>query len=151
MMAISESAKPTVYQRAGWIVLFVLAILLALNSLFFGLLGVTPDIFETDTGVAWSEFSGAYPTVAILLDLAERLNGTGYFGTALFAAVVTFFGLRKGARWAWVALWIFPAVLSLGAIWFFTHDQPGIGAFYAGVTAISLIGLLLSFRLVSPK
>ena len=150
-MAISEPAKPTAYQRAGWIVLFVLAILIALNSLFFGLLGVTPDIFATDTGVAWSEFSGAYPTVATLLDLAERLNGTGYFGTALFAAVVAFFGLREGARWAWVSLWIFPAVLSLGAIWFFTHDQPGIGAFYAGVTAVALIGLLLSFRLVSPK
>lgn len=150
-MTISESAKPKAYQRAGRIVLFVLAILLSLNSLFFGLVGVTPGIFETDTGVSWSEFSGAYPTVARLLDLAERLNGTGYFGTALFAAVVAFFGLRKGARWAWLSLWIFPAVLSLGAMWFFTHEQPGIGAFYAGVAAVALLGLLLSFRLVLPK
>jgi len=101
-MTLSDSSKPGAYQRAGWVILLVLSILLAVNSLFFGLVGVTPAIFETDTGVAWGEFSGAYPTVATLLDLAERLNGSGYFGTALFTAIITFYGLRKGIRWTWM-------------------------------------------------
>lgn len=150
-MTVPDSFKPKPYQRAGWIILFVLAILMTLNSLFFGLMGVTPEIFEQDTRVAWGDFSADYPTVATHLDLAERLNGSGYFGTALFAAIVTFFGLRKGARWSWYALWNFPAVLLLGAVWFFTHNQPGIGAFYSGAAAVAILGLLLSFRPVSPR
>jgi hypothetical protein len=144
----SVSTKLKGYSRIGWIILFVLAILMVLNSLFFGLRGVTPEFFEVDTGVAWTSFSADYPTVATHLDLAERLNGSGYAGTALFAAVLAFFGLRSGARWAWNALWIFPGVLSLGALWFFTHNQAGIGAFYVGTALVAILGLVLSYKLV---
>lgn len=150
-MTASDLIKPKPTQRAGWIILFVLSILMAANSLFFGLMGVTPEIFEIDTGVAWSDFAADYPTVATHLDLAERLNGSGYFGVMLFAAMVTFFGLRRGERWAWYALWIFPGVLSLGAAWFFTHNQAGIGFFYSGAAAVALLGLLLSARLGNTR
>ena len=153
-MSVSDSIKTQTgetqlkaSQRAGWVIVFVLATLMVLNSLFFGLIGVTPEIFEVDTGVAWSRFSADYPTVATHLDLAERLNGSGYAGTALFAAVLAFFGLRAGVRWAWYALWIFPGVLALGALWFYTHNQAGIGAFYIGAAMVAVLGLILSYRL----
>ena len=142
--------SPRAYQRAGWMVIFGLSLVLAGNSLFFGLTGADPEIFETDTGVAWSAFSDDYPTVATLVDLAERLNGTGYFGMSLFAAVVALFGLRKRARWSWYALWLFPAALLLRAGWFFTHDQPLVGGFYSAVAATAVVGLLLPFRLLFP-
>jgi hypothetical protein len=144
----SELTKPKASHKAGRMIVFVLAFLMVLNSLFFGLMGVTPEFFEVDTGVSWSSFSADYPTVATHLDLAERLNGSGFAGTALFAAVLAFFGLRSGARWAWKALWIFPGVLSLGAVWFFTHNQAGIGAFYVGAAIVAILGLVLSYRSV---
>ncbi len=147
----SDLTKPKASHRAGRLIVFVLAILMVLNSLFFGLAGVTPEIFEIDTGVEWSRFSADYPTVARHLDLAERLNGSGYAGTALFAAVLAFFGLRSGTRWAWYALLIFPGVLSLGALWFFTHEQAGIGAFYAGAALVALLGLALSYRMLDKN
>jgi hypothetical protein len=147
----SDSTKPKASHRAGWMIIFILAILMVLNSLFFGLIGVTPEIFEVDTGVTWSAFSTDYPSVARHLDLAERLNGSGYAGTALFAAALAWFGLRRGHRWAWYALWIFPGVLCLGALWFFTHDQAGIGAFYVGVAMVAILGLVLSYRSVQEQ
>lgn len=146
-----ELTQPKVSHKAGRMIVFVLAVLMVLNSLFFGLMGVTPEFFEVDTGVSWSSFSADYPTVATHLDLAERLNGSGFAGTALFAAVLAFFGLRSGARWVWKALWIFPGVLLLGALWFFTHNQAGIGAFYVGAALVAILGLLLSYRLTGSN
>jgi hypothetical protein len=35
-------------------------------------MGITPEIFMVDTGVVWVEFANTYPTVASLLDLADR-------------------------------------------------------------------------------
>lgn len=137
---------PNRSQRAGWIIILVLGLLMTLNSLFFGLLGVMPEIFEVDTGVTWAQFSADYPTVAAHLDLAERLNGSGFLASALFAAVLAFIGLRRGERWAWNALWIYPGVLLLGATWFFTHNQAGIGAFYVAAASIAIVGLLLAAR-----
>jgi hypothetical protein len=133
-------------QRAGWLIVLILALLMILNSLFFGLLGVMPEIFEFDTGVSWAQFSANYPTVAAHLDLAERLNGSGYMAAALFSAVLAFVGLRQGVRWAWNALWIYPGVLLLGATWFFTHNQVGIGGFYVAAASIAVLGLLLASR-----
>jgi hypothetical protein len=138
--------KPKTYKRAGWIILFILGILMAINSLFFGLLGVTPEIFEFDTGVAWTNFASDYPAVAAHLDLETRLNGSGFFGVALFAAALAFFGVRRDERWAWKVLWIFPGILTLGSVWFFMHNRPGLGFFYIGAAGIAILGLLLSSR-----
>ena len=148
--AVQQSEK--VYQKRAWLILFVLGILLTLNALIFAVMGTTPAIFEVDTGVAWSEFSTAYPTVAVAVDLETQLNGTGYFGTALFATLVTFFGFRKGERWAWYTLWVLPLVLGLGAVWFATHNQPGGLSIFYGITAlIAVAGLLLPIRKFFPR
>jgi hypothetical protein len=139
------------YYKNAWIIMFVLGILLSIDHLTYALIGFTPEIFEMDTGVPWAEFYGAYPTVATLVVVAERLSATGYLGMALFTTTVSFFGLRKGERWSWYALWIFPIVYGLGVAQMFQHEQIVFGLAYGVVTVLAVIGLLLPMRKIFLK
>jgi hypothetical protein len=101
--------------------------------------------------VPWVEFSGEYPTIATVVVVAERLSATGYLGMALFTTIVSFFGLRKGERWSWYALWIFPIVYGLGVAQMFQHEQIVFGLAYGVVTVLAVIGLLLPMRKIFLK
>lgn len=139
------------YQRYAWILLFVLEILLALNILIVIALAADPATFEMDTGVAWAEFSAAYPTVATAYRLEQTLAYVGYLSLALLALFVTYFAFRQGRRWAWVALWVLPGALALTAVLLALSDQPGLGAYYGGFAIVVAIGLLLPIRQFFPK
>lgn len=139
-----------IYQRYAWLILFVLCIFLILNMLFLFVAPVE-EIFEMDTGVAWSEFSTDYPDVASEYLLEQRLLYTAFLGIALFGLVIAFGGFRKGQRWAWYTMWVFPATLILTVIVLALHGQPEIGAFYVVFVVIALLGLLLPFRKFFPN
>ena len=59
------------YQKHAGLILFVLGILLALNRVVLAAFDLS-EISEDDTGVAWSEFSEAYPSVPSRASHARR-------------------------------------------------------------------------------
>jgi hypothetical protein len=66
-----------------------------------------------------------------------------FFGFAIFnlyAFLVLLIPFRQGYQWAWVATWLLPIGLALPA----TLD-PDI-AFYYGVAAVCVVGLLLTMK-----
>lgn len=141
----SKLRKPRTYQRIGWIIIMVLGVLMAINSIAFGMGGAAPAMFKQDTGVSFDEFAKAYPTVLDKVQIAEGLNGTGFMGVSLFAAVIAFYGLRSGSRWAWNALWILPVTFAIGAAWFILGSRVDLGGYYILTTVLFIAGLALSF------
>lgn len=146
----NQQSSEKAYQKYAWIILFGISILLVLNMLFLFFAPVS-DIFESDTGVSWAEFSTDYPNVANAYLLEQRLLYAGFLGIALFGVIITFGAFRKGHRWAWYAMWVFPATLTLTAILLAFHDQMGISIFYIVFILVSVIGLLLPYRKFFPK
>lgn len=150
-MTTTKTTDEKVYQKYAWILLSLVGILLALNILAVAVFISGPDQFETDTGVAWSEFAAAYPSVATAYKLEQRLAYMGFVSLSLFALVITLVGFRQGHRWAWYAMWLLPATLALTAVLLALSDQPGIGAFYGIFVIVTIIGLLLPYRKFFPK
>ncbi len=128
-----------------------LGILLVVNILIVA--GVEDHAleFKKDTGVAWDEFTAAYPGVAASYIQEQRLLYMGFASLALFALVITYFGFRQGHRWAWFAMWLLPITLTLAALLLSQSRRPEIGAFYGGFTGVAVIGLLLPIRKFFPK
>lgn len=150
-MSAERGSPENVLQKYAWLIPFVLAILLSLNTAFILVRGTDPGVFEMDTGVAWSEFSDAYPTVATLLTLQERLLAAGVMGFGLYAAVVTYLKYRKGERWAWYTMWLLPGMLALLAALLYLHDQANVGIYYVGAAAVAVLGMLLPVGKFFPK
>jgi hypothetical protein len=137
--------KPKTVQKIGWIIIMVLGVLMAANSIVFGMGGAAPGIFKQDTGVSFDEVEKVYPTVIDKVQIAEGLNGTGFLGVSLFAAVIAFYGWRSGSRWAWNVLWILPVTFSIGAAWFIVGSRVDLGGYYIFTTVLFVAGLALSF------
>jgi hypothetical protein len=151
-MSTEIQAAEKVHQKYAWLILFAIGLLVMFSTAFIVLNGANPPSqFETDTGVAWNDLKGDYPTVATLVSLLELLVGSGFFAIGLFATVIAVTKYRKGERWAWVILWILPGVLALAALMFFTHNQAYVGYYYIGLVAIAVLGLLLPIRKFFPK
>ena len=150
MSSVSQTSQKA-YQKYAWIVLLVIGILLSLSGLFIVFQPVDEVEFESSTGVAWSELLSSEPEVADYIIRLERLLGASAFGIALFGTVVTFFRFRKGERWAWYVMWLFPLVFGMYAAIFFISAAQGLGLFYGGGTLITLLALLLPIRKFFPK
>jgi hypothetical protein len=66
-------------------------------------------------------------------------------GLGLLAVLVSLFPYRRGERWAWYALWLFPITIGAVAARMLV-DQYSTGYFYAGLTAIAALALALPAR-----
>lgn len=140
-----------IYEQYSWIVLFLLGLMLTLSTFGILLMGADPPRqFETDTGVDWALFESDYPSVARLVTLYELLLASGFFGCALFATGISVTKFRSGERWAWYILWIFPLILALASLLFFSHEQAYVGYFYAGASLLGLLAMALSYRRFFP-
>jgi hypothetical protein len=140
------------YQKYAWLLLFVPGILFTLSSIALALTGgFDMSSFEESTGTAWSEFSAAEPAAAAFILQLERLIGVGSTGFALFAAAIAWTSYRRGVRYAWYIMWIFPLILGVKAVVFFDGDAVGLGAYYGVVAVIALLGLLLPYRKFFPQ
>ena len=143
MKSASQSGQK-LYQRIGWVLLFVLSALVALSSLFIAFAGPDESDFLSSTGINMADLSTAQPKVADYIDRLDRLVGAAGFGFGTMAAAVTFFGLRRGFKWSWYVMWTLPVVLAGWATIFFVFDAAGLGSFYTGAGALSAIGLILT-------
>jgi hypothetical protein len=149
-MTTAHHSSERAYQKYAWVILLALSILLLVLILIVAGIEDHALEFQKDTGVAWDELMAAYPGVAAAYTLNLRLLYVGYASLPLFSLVVTYFGLRPGHRWAWYALWVLPAALTLTAILLASGRQPGVGAIYGSFAVVAVVGLLLSYRKFFP-
>jgi hypothetical protein len=66
-------------------------------------------------------------------------------GFGLLAAVVSVIPYRRGERWAWYALWLFPVTIG-GVAARMLVDQYPAGYYYAGITTVALVARLIPIR-----
>jgi Mn2+/Fe2+ NRAMP family transporter len=122
MSAITQIDTEKAYQKYAWVILFALGVLLTLNNLILLVAGIA------------------------------QASAIGYLGFSLLATVIAFFNYRNRERWAWYAMWIFPAVLVLTAIRLFSENEDrGLALMFTAFAALSLLGLLLPSRMFFPK
>jgi hypothetical protein len=124
--------------------------LLALISVFVTAsatwVGLTPAGDQTElAGRAWDQFASQDPEVAYLFSRQLHTIGLQGAGFGLLAAIVSLFPYRRGERWAWYAMWLFP--LTIGAIAArMLVDQYPAGYYYGGITVTALAALLIPIR-----
>jgi hypothetical protein len=133
----------------SWGPLNVVSTFVALSALWVAL---TPAGDQTElTGRAWDQFASQDPEVAYLF--SRQLNILGFLGAGfgLLAAVVSIIPYRLGERWAWYALWLFPATIG-GVAARMLVDQYPAGYYYAGVTTVALVALLIPIsKVLRPR
>ena len=146
-MINAVQSQEKAYQKYAWVILFVLSILLVVNIAFVAVFEDHPSEFGKDTGATWSAFTSAYPDVAAAYTFQQHLVYAAFASLALFALLASYFGLRKGDRWAWFSLWLLPAMLILTTLLFFLQSrQPAVGFVYGIYALVAVIGLLLTYR-----
>jgi hypothetical protein len=79
---------------------------------------------------------------------SDSTPAIGFAAFNLYALVVIWIPFRRYERWAWYTTWILPAGLALPAI---LESNPGIVIFYSTVSAVLVLGLLLTLRDFFPK
>jgi hypothetical protein len=85
-------------------------------------------LFAGITGMTWDELKAADPAAARFIDGQVRLGGAELLLIGLLSLAITVFGLRRGQRWAWVTMWLWPAWLVLLMIMLLlTEKVPGAG------------------------
>ena len=113
-------------------------------------------LFQRLTGTTWADLQATDPGAANLIDWQVRASGTNLLIMGILMVAVSFTGFRKGDRWAWYAMWVWPlwtilAILLLSS----AATQPGPGTpipILSGsvLLVISLVALAMSYRKFFP-
>jgi hypothetical protein len=139
MMGESASRVPWV----SWGLLTVVSTFVALSALWVAL---TPTGDQTElAGRTWEEFAQQDPEVASLYSMDLGVLGMLGAGFGLLAAVVSVIPYRRGERWAWYALWLLPVTIG-GVAARMLIDQYPTGYYYAGLTTVAAVALLIPIR-----
>lgn len=124
-MTNTHAKRGNFFVRHGWKIFLVI-------SLIFGLFGIgdfslgmkaDPAIAESITGVTWEQTQTNSPEVAHLIDMQVRAGGVHLIVLSALSVVICLLGYRRGQRWAWYALWIFPIWMVLLFVLFFTASR----------------------------
>lgn len=114
-----------------WAVLSVIFVLFGAGDIQMGGLtyaGGEAVLFSGITGTTWDELKAADPAAARLIDSLVRSGGTHLLFIGLLSLTVSLFGLRRGQRWAWLTMWLWPLYLVLVVTTLaLTEKVPGAG------------------------
>jgi len=114
-----------------WVVLSVIFVLFGAGDLQMGGSAYADGetvLFSGITGRSWDEFQAADPGAARLIDSMVRSGGAHLLFIGLLSLAISIFGLRRGQRWAWVTMWLWPLYLLLAvAMLAVTEKVPGAG------------------------
>jgi hypothetical protein len=147
----TDSRLPTgFWVRHGWKFLLALVLIIGL----FGIGDVIqatdadPAIPEGVAGLSPDEIRETSPDLALLIDLQTRAGGIHLIVMGILWTVIMLIPFRRGARWAWWAMWTFPGwALSVAVMYLFVELQPNeptpppaiSGWVFFGLTALLLI------------
>jgi hypothetical protein len=143
-----------VYEKYAWVILLAVGLL----WLVVGIVAVfQPEgIFEADaqavTNMPWSELKASSPMAADFVIFVYGQMGLLKISWTFFVLAITLTGYRKGEKWAWYMMWSVPALLVSDAVFsvVFIGDINQVLQFIP-ITAITMLGLLLPYRIFFPK
>ncbi len=117
--------------------------------------GASYDLFLTErTGQTWGQFAAQNPAIATLINLIVVEGGVFMLAFGALGMAISRVSYRRGERWSWYVFWVLPATL-LGLL---ALRVSIIGTLFDGVAllvvlllVVSLLGLMLPFRMFFPK
>lgn len=106
----ANTKKDSVLERSAWIALIVVGATFGLFGLGDVILGMDADpaIAESITGVPWEDLQASSPQIANLIDMYVRSLGSVMLVVSILSLAITLTAFKRGARWAWYALWVWP-------------------------------------------
>jgi hypothetical protein len=161
--AVVTKKPGTFFERYSWVVFVALGLIITLFGLgdmmtggatFEG--GEAPTV-QGISGMTWQQLSSASPDAANMIDYLVRAGGINLFLLGLLSAVVAATAFRRGERWAWFAMWLWPLWLAMIVLLLLSaYKQPGPGVPPPLVSGsiflvITVLTLALSFRKFFPK
>ena len=138
-----------------WVFLSVIIALFGVGDIQIGgetYAGGEAVAFSGITGMTWDQLKSSDPAAARLIDSQVRSGGALLLMVGLLSLAVAINGLRRGERWAWLTMWLWPAWLVLLLVQLmFTERVPGAGipvpAISGSIFLVVTLGLLaLSYR-----
>ena len=113
-MTLRDLRSETSFERHAWKVFTGLSLIVVLfgvgDVLSGGLTFQTGEdvLFYSLSGTTWGELNAAAPGPANLINYQVRAGGVYLLMTGLLSLSITLTGLRRGDRWAWYAMWVWP-------------------------------------------
>jgi hypothetical protein len=143
-----------VYEKYAWVILLAVGLL----WLVVGIVAVfQPEgIFEADaqavTKMPWSELKASSPMAANFVVFIYGQMGLLKISWSLFILAITLTGYRRREKWAWYIMLLAPILLVSDAVFsvVFIGDINQVLQFIP-ITAITMLGLLLPYRIFFPK
>ena len=143
-----------VYEKFAWVILLAVGIL----WLVVGIVAVfQPEgIFEADaqavTKMPWTDLKASSPTAANFVIFIYGQMGLLKISWSLFILAITLTGYRRGEKWAWYMMLLAPILLVSDAVFSVVYigDINQVLQFIP-ITTITMIGLLLPYRIFFPK
>ena len=160
------SAKPKsepFFEHHAWKVLLFFGLFMSLIGLPDILVGGSfyqekeGTLLEAITGMTWDQLEAASPDATAMIDLKLRTGGVQFLFLGLFSIAIALTGFRRGERWAWYTMWLYPLFLgshTLVILSAYKHPQAGIPVpLVSGpiVLVITALTLALSYRKFFPK
>jgi hypothetical protein len=157
-MAAEDTRHGTWFERNGWTIFTGISLVTALfgpgdliaggSTFAFG----ETVMFNRLTGTTWDALQAADPGAANLIDYQVRAGGAWLLLVGVLSLAISVTALRRGERWAWYAMWVWPlgVALIVAVLWSATRG-PGEGIpipiISGSITiVISLATLALSAR-----
>ena len=162
-ITFANSKTETVFERHAWKVLLFFSLFMALIGLPDLLAGGSyyqgggASTLQGITGMTWEQLEATSPNAAAMIDFKVRMGGLRYIFLGLFSMAIVLTGFRRGERWAWVTMWLFPfffASHSLVILRAYKHPEAGTPEpLLSGLAifAITALTLALSYRKFFPK
>ena len=105
-------------------------------------------LFTSLTGTTWDELRAADPGAAKMIDYLWRAEGAVLVVAGMLTFAISLTALRRGDRWAWYAMWVFPLWIGLVYLVFWI-SQPDLstgipvpllsGTVFLAVTVATLV------------
>ena len=151
----TDRQRQVVMPRRSWVTLAVIEVLAILHSIFALVVGLANGRLMEMMG---------YPDGATIprdfetaLSAITRLGAMSTLAFALLALIVTLVPYRRGERWAWTALWIFPGIY---LVMFFADmvqfgdgfpEDGTLGFVFLYYVVPSVVGLLLGISTIRRR
>jgi len=162
-IAFANQKNESFFERHAWKVLLFFGLFMALIGLPDLLTGGSyyegagASMLQAITGITWEQLEAISPNAAAMIDFKVRMGGVQYIFLGLFSMAITLTGFRRGERWAWYTMWLFPlffALHSLVILRAYQHPEAGTPEpVLSGlaILAITTLTLALSYRKFFPK
>ena len=142
------------YEKYAWVILLSVGLL----WLVVGIVAVfQPEgVFEADaqavTNLLWTDLKASSPEAANFVIFVYGQMGLLKISWSLFILAITLTGFRRGEKWAWYMMLLAPILLVSDAVFsvVFIGDINQVLQFIP-ITTITMIGLLLPYRMFFPK